>query len=66
MRIVISMDTETVGNEMKILERVVIPDQQFNSLSRGNQLIIIETIKNDLEKIVNKNNLIISRQAGLN
>lgn len=66
MRIVISMDTETVGKEMKILERVVIPDQQFNSLGRINQLKILELIKNDLEKIVNKNNLIISRQAGLN
>lgn len=66
MRIIISMDTEKIGNQMKIMDRIITPDQQFHSLSRENQLIVIETIKNDLDKVIKKNHLITSRQAGLN
>jgi len=66
MKLTIFLETTKTENGLRIGDRLLTPDKEFASLPREKQVQVLQIIKNDLDEVIRKNNLITSRQAGLN
>jgi hypothetical protein len=66
MKLILNIDTTKIEGGLHIGERIITTDKEFMALPRESQVKILQAIKNDLDAIVHKNNLITARQAGLN
>ena len=66
MKLTIFLETTKSEQGLRIGDRLLTPDREFAALSREKQVQILQLVKKDLGEVIRKNNLITSRQAGLN
>lgn len=66
MKLTIFLETTKNEQGLQIGDRILTRDKEFAALSREKQVQILQLVRKDLEVVISKNNLITSRQAGLN
>jgi len=66
MKLILTIETNQGEKDLHIGTRFIAPDKEFLTLHREHQVNILRVLKQDIEDLILKNDLITDRKAGYN